>query len=226
MESIPEGLEFNSSTVHPSVFQAWLGLLQEAQSSIDIASFYWTLTNSDTGTHEPTAHQVSWSYCWWLRIRNTSEDQFSLERVVYFLLRVRPFWRGWLSSQGDCRFVLQWTHLRRLKTTTSGSSTTQVTLAADKMTLRCFLTPLKVFHLHGCFTFSASPSSDQSSWDMLLFIFGAFNFYCTFQLCCTCFLKSVSLSETHEKCSRSWYPDSQHERPHFRCPSHKVLDCR
>ncbi|XP_068173343.1 5'-3' exonuclease PLD3 isoform X1 [Antennarius striatus] len=57
VESIPEGLEFNSSTTHPSVFQAWLSLMGEARSSIDIASFYWTLTNSDTGTHEPTAVQ-------------------------------------------------------------------------------------------------------------------------------------------------------------------------
>lgn len=86
VESIPEGLEFNSSTVHPSIFQAWLSLMNEAQSSIDIASFYWTLTNSDTGTHEPTAQQVSWS-C--LKIRNMSE--FRLERIVYFVLRVRPF---------------------------------------------------------------------------------------------------------------------------------------
>lgn len=61
MESIPEGLEFNFSTTHPSIFQAWLNLMDEAQSSIDIASFYWTLTNEDTGTHEPTAIQVSWS---------------------------------------------------------------------------------------------------------------------------------------------------------------------
>lgn len=130
VESIPEGLEFNSSTVHPSIFQAWLGLLEEAHSSIDIASFYWTLTNSDTGTQEPTAEQVSWS-CWWLGIRNASEDGFSLRRVVYFVLRVRPFWRGWLSCQGNWRFVLQWTHLRSLKTMTSGSSTTQVTLTGD-----------------------------------------------------------------------------------------------
>ncbi|XP_039986330.1 5'-3' exonuclease PLD3 [Xiphias gladius] len=57
LESIPEGLEFNSSTTHPSIFQAWLNLLGEARSSLDIASFYWTLTNKDTGTHEPTAHQ-------------------------------------------------------------------------------------------------------------------------------------------------------------------------
>ncbi|XP_034460999.1 5'-3' exonuclease PLD3 [Hippoglossus hippoglossus] len=57
VESIPEGLEFNSSTTHPSIFQAWLSLAAEARSSLDIASFYWTLSNKDTGTHEPTAYQ-------------------------------------------------------------------------------------------------------------------------------------------------------------------------
>lgn len=57
LESIPEGLEFNSSTIHTSIFQAWLNLMDEARSSIDIASFYWTLTNKDTGTHDPTAYQ-------------------------------------------------------------------------------------------------------------------------------------------------------------------------
>ncbi|KAM9852943.1 5'-3' exonuclease PLD3 [Aulostomus maculatus] len=57
VESIPEGLEFNSSTSHPSIYQAWLDLMDEARSSLDIASFYWTLTNKDTGTHEPTAYQ-------------------------------------------------------------------------------------------------------------------------------------------------------------------------
>lgn len=57
VESIPEGLEFNSSTTHPSIFQAWMNLMTEARSSVDIASFYWTLTNKDTGTHEPTAYQ-------------------------------------------------------------------------------------------------------------------------------------------------------------------------
>nr|XP_023668015.1 phospholipase D3 isoform X2 [Paramormyrops kingsleyae] len=56
VESIPEGLEFNSS-INPSIYQSWLNLIGEAQSSIDIASFYWTLTNKDTGTHEPTAYQ-------------------------------------------------------------------------------------------------------------------------------------------------------------------------
>lgn len=59
MESIPEGLDFpEASTSHPSTSQAWLGLLARAHSSLDIASFYWTLTNNDTHTQEPSAQQV------------------------------------------------------------------------------------------------------------------------------------------------------------------------
>ncbi|CAG5893922.1 unnamed protein product [Menidia menidia] len=57
VESIPEGLQFNSSSSHPSIFQAWMGLMGGARSSLDIASFYWTLTNEDTKTHEPSAQQ-------------------------------------------------------------------------------------------------------------------------------------------------------------------------
>ncbi|KAJ8369302.1 hypothetical protein SKAU_G00093300 [Synaphobranchus kaupii] len=57
VESIPEGLSFNTSTTNPSIYQTWLDLISEAQSSLDIASFYWTLTNKDTGTHEQTANQ-------------------------------------------------------------------------------------------------------------------------------------------------------------------------
>ncbi|XP_077398057.1 5'-3' exonuclease PLD3 isoform X1 [Festucalex cinctus] len=58
VESIPVGVRFNSSDPsHASVYQAWLQLMAQARSSVDIASFYWTLTNRDTGTHEPTADQ-------------------------------------------------------------------------------------------------------------------------------------------------------------------------
>lgn len=57
VESIPEGLQFNSSSAHPSIFQAWMGLMDEARSSVDVASFYWTLTNEDTHTQEETADQ-------------------------------------------------------------------------------------------------------------------------------------------------------------------------
>lgn len=86
VESIPEGLEFNSSTTHPSIFQAWLSLMNEAQSSIDIASFYWTLTNSDTSTHEPTANQVTWS-----SDQRFVRGSFELDRIIYFVRRVKPF---------------------------------------------------------------------------------------------------------------------------------------
>lgn len=59
VESIPEGLVYpENSTSNPSVFQTWLDLLNEAKCSVDIASFYWTMTNNDTGTHDPSADQV------------------------------------------------------------------------------------------------------------------------------------------------------------------------
>ncbi|TRZ10480.1 hypothetical protein HGM15179_016621 [Zosterops borbonicus] len=54
VESIPEGMSLGSS---PSTFEAWLELLTTARHSVDIASFYWTLTNEDTHTHEPSAAQ-------------------------------------------------------------------------------------------------------------------------------------------------------------------------
>lgn len=58
VESIPEGLVYpENSTYHPSIFQTWLDLLNKAKSSVDIASFYWSLTNNDTGTHHPSADQ-------------------------------------------------------------------------------------------------------------------------------------------------------------------------
>lgn len=57
VESIPEGLAFNSSTAHQSIYEAWLNLISVAESSLDVASFYWTLTNNDTKTDEPTASQ-------------------------------------------------------------------------------------------------------------------------------------------------------------------------
>lgn len=89
VESIPEGLEFNSSTVKPSIFQAWLGLINEAQISVDIASFYWTLTNRDTGTHEPTAEQVSCSCD--ISGSETSSAERMIYFVLYFVLRAKPF---------------------------------------------------------------------------------------------------------------------------------------
>ncbi|KAG8448764.1 hypothetical protein GDO86_015720 [Hymenochirus boettgeri] len=58
VESIPEGLVYDAnSTINPSIFQSWLNLLTNAKSSVDIASFYWTMTNNDTKTHVSSAGQ-------------------------------------------------------------------------------------------------------------------------------------------------------------------------
>lgn len=59
VESIPEGMTFsNSSVPNPSTFFTWMNLLGTVTRSLDIASFYWTMTNEDTRTHEPSATQV------------------------------------------------------------------------------------------------------------------------------------------------------------------------
>ncbi|XP_062996232.1 5'-3' exonuclease PLD3 [Elgaria multicarinata webbii] len=58
LESIPEGLTYDdNSTVSPSTFEAWLRLLGDARSTVDIASFYWSLRNEDTHTQDPSASQ-------------------------------------------------------------------------------------------------------------------------------------------------------------------------
>ncbi|XP_051900314.1 5'-3' exonuclease PLD3 [Pristis pectinata] len=58
VESIPEGMHFDpNSTRNPSISDGWMKLLSEAASSVDIASFYWTMRNDDTKTKEPTASQ-------------------------------------------------------------------------------------------------------------------------------------------------------------------------
>uniref|UniRef100_A0A8D0DJX0 5'-3' exonuclease PLD3 n=1 Tax=Salvator merianae TaxID=96440 RepID=A0A8D0DJX0_SALMN len=58
VESVPEGLIYDdNSTLCPSIFEAWQKLLGDASSTVDIASFYWSLTNEDTHTHDPSASQ-------------------------------------------------------------------------------------------------------------------------------------------------------------------------
>ncbi|NWS78941.1 PLD3 Phospholipase, partial [Crotophaga sulcirostris] len=58
VESIPEGMALGDPSVpNPSTFSTWRNLLGAATRSLDIASFYWTLTNEDTRTHEASAAQ-------------------------------------------------------------------------------------------------------------------------------------------------------------------------
>ncbi|NXD88841.1 PLD3 Phospholipase, partial [Halcyon senegalensis] len=58
VESIPEGMSFGDGFVpNPSTFATWKKLLGTVTRSLDIASFYWTMTNEDTKTREPSAAQ-------------------------------------------------------------------------------------------------------------------------------------------------------------------------
>ena len=47
VESIPEGLVFNSTVSHPTTFAAWKKLLELTESSLELAGMYWTLRGSD-----------------------------------------------------------------------------------------------------------------------------------------------------------------------------------
>lgn len=48
VESIPEGLTYpNGSPSFPSTYDTWMDLIANAQSSIEIASFYWTLRKTE-----------------------------------------------------------------------------------------------------------------------------------------------------------------------------------
>ena len=47
VESIPEGLVFNSSLTHPSTYSAWMKLLGLTERSLELAGMYFTLRGSD-----------------------------------------------------------------------------------------------------------------------------------------------------------------------------------
>lgn len=56
VESIPEGMSYGGPG-SPSTFDAWSNLVGSARRSLDVAAFYWTMTNEDTHTQEPSASQ-------------------------------------------------------------------------------------------------------------------------------------------------------------------------
>lgn len=58
MESIPDGLSYPTGTTpHPSTHDVWLDLIQLAQHSIEIGSFYWTLRSSDITPGDPSSQK-------------------------------------------------------------------------------------------------------------------------------------------------------------------------
>ncbi|XP_045616563.1 5'-3' exonuclease PLD3 isoform X2 [Procambarus clarkii] len=55
VESIPENLTYSPGSIqYPSIYSAWTSLIDDAEESIDIAAFYWTLLNDDV-TKKPMA---------------------------------------------------------------------------------------------------------------------------------------------------------------------------
>ncbi|XP_074663041.1 5'-3' exonuclease PLD3-like isoform X2 [Tubulanus polymorphus] len=58
VESIPEGLVYNpGAPSYPSTYHTWMKLIQLANETIEISSFYWTLRGADTGSKDPSAYQ-------------------------------------------------------------------------------------------------------------------------------------------------------------------------
>lgn len=64
VESVPEDLPFaaGSPTAQP-LAQAWLQLLDTAQESVHIASYYWSLTGLDIGVNDSSSRQVAPCFC-------------------------------------------------------------------------------------------------------------------------------------------------------------------
>jgi len=57
VESIPDGMSYrNGSTPYPSTFSVWSGLLDRATAAVEIAAYYWSLTDGTKGRF-PTGGQ-------------------------------------------------------------------------------------------------------------------------------------------------------------------------
>ncbi len=56
VETIPEGLSYNGSTVRTlDIYSAWKRLLGRTEARLEIASSYWTLREKDVGVRHKTA---------------------------------------------------------------------------------------------------------------------------------------------------------------------------
>lgn len=63
VESIPQGMVYpDNTTPYPSTYQTWLNLIDVANSSIEIASFYWTLRKTDIYP-DPSSNEVCNTNC-------------------------------------------------------------------------------------------------------------------------------------------------------------------
>ena len=91
MESIPENLTYsNGSLPHPSTFTGISQLLDMAQDTIEIASFYWTMRKSDLPSPDGSSWQVRISSLpmqYTTNLYSCKNDNFSdAKNVILFLL--------------------------------------------------------------------------------------------------------------------------------------------
>jgi phospholipase D3/4 len=93
VESIPEGLEYPNKTVQPSVFHSWQELIRRAESSIDIASFYWSLTGQDIIPH-PSDWQVGFIHKTYNSFHNTMIVFLIKGEEIYASLMTAGLQRG------------------------------------------------------------------------------------------------------------------------------------
>lgn len=91
VESIPEDLPFAAgSPAAQPLAQAWLQLLDTAQESVHIASYYWSLTGQDVGVNDSSSQQVSPCFCF-LTLRHGSLPACQgLVKSGCYLFRAQP----------------------------------------------------------------------------------------------------------------------------------------
>jgi len=63
VQSIPQNITYPvGSPLCPSIYEAWMRLIDSATRSIDIAAFYWTLRSLDLEFEDPSDWQVQYEY--------------------------------------------------------------------------------------------------------------------------------------------------------------------
>ncbi|XP_078593857.1 5'-3' exonuclease PLD3-like isoform X1 [Branchiostoma floridae x Branchiostoma japonicum] len=82
VESIPLNLTYAAGLpAHPTIYSAWMRLVQKAQHSIDIASFYWTLQENDL-PHDESASEGQEFYNELLRVGKAGKVKIRIAQDI------------------------------------------------------------------------------------------------------------------------------------------------
>lgn len=105
MESIPQDLPFSagSPTAQP-LAQAWLQLLDTAQESVHIASYYWSLTGLDIGVNDSSSQQVGPGCCFLTMKYRLTQPWFRACSKSHCCLYRAQLWAGTVE-QGQAPWV-------------------------------------------------------------------------------------------------------------------------